>query len=105
MNLAALSDDQLKQFIIQIFQRFDANGDGTLEAPELANFFTQLYKSVGYDIVVTLPMAQQAIRDIDLNGDGKITPYEIYCAFKLMSSQTQTYFQSCLPIEDHKMDV
>jgi Ca2+-binding EF-hand superfamily protein len=75
MNLATLSDDQLKHFILQIYQQFDANGDGTLEAPELANFFTQLFKSVGYDVVITFPMAQQAIQEIDQNGDGKITPY------------------------------
>lgn len=56
-------------------------------------------------MVVTLPMAQQAIREIDQNGDGKISPYEIYCAFKLMSSQSHTYLQTYSPIEDHTMDV
>lgn len=30
MNLATLTDDQLKSFIVQVFQRYDANGDGTL---------------------------------------------------------------------------
>lgn len=75
MNLAALTDQQLKCFIIQVYQRYDANGDGTLEAPELANFFTELFRSVGYEVVITLPLAQQAIREIDQNGDGKINPY------------------------------
>lgn len=90
---------------MQIFLRFDSNGDGTLEAPELANFFTELYKSIGYNVTITLPLAQQAIKDIDQNGDGKISPYEIYCAFKLMCAQSQTYLHSYTPIEDHKMDV
>lgn len=105
MNLAALSDEQLKQFILRVFQQFDSNGDGYLEAPELANFFTQLYAAVGYRVEITLPMAQQAIRDIDQNGDGRISPYEIYCAFKLMSAQAHTYLQAHAPIDDHKMDV
>lgn len=47
---------------------------------------------------ITLPLAQQAIKEIDLNGDGKISPYEIYCAFKLMSAESQTYLQSYTPI-------
>lgn len=33
MSLANLSDEQLKHFIMQIFHRFDTNGDGNLEAP------------------------------------------------------------------------
>lgn len=98
MSLANLSDEQLKQFIMQVFLRFDTNGDGNLEAPELANLFTELYKSIGYNVNITLPLAQQAIKEIDQNGDGKISPYEIYCAFKLMSAQSQAYFQSYTPI-------
>jgi hypothetical protein len=56
-------------------------------------------------VIITLDLAQQAIRDIDQNQDGKITPYELYCAFKLMSAQSHTYIHNYAPIEDHKMDV
>lgn len=65
----------------------------------------KLFRSVGYDVVITLPMAQQAIKEIDLNNDGKVSPYELYCAFKLMNSQSQIYLQTYTPINDHIMDV
>lgn len=88
MNLATLSDQELKGFIKKMFQIYDKNANSTLEAPELALFFTDLYRSLGYHVKIDLPTALKAIRDISQTGTNSLTPYEVYCAFKMMSANT-----------------
>ena len=56
----------------------------------MANFFTCLYKELGYNIEVTWDIASKALKEIDANGDGKISPKELYFAIKhLISSQKE----------------
>jgi Ca2+-binding EF-hand superfamily protein len=98
MNLAELSDEQLKGFIIKIFGEYDKNNNGLLDAPEIALFFTDLYRSLGYHVTISLPAAQEVIREISQTGGISLTPHEIYCAFKIMSSNTNAYFNHFSPI-------
>ena len=106
MNFGSYTDEQLKELIGRIYQTYDRNGDGMLETPELAVLFTDLYKSLGVNVNITFPMAQQALREIDQNGDGKISPWEIYCAFKVMNSQPHYYLPTPPPQQPpEKMDV
>ena len=98
MNLAQLSDQELQSFILNVFQKYDGNNNGTLEAPEIASFFTDLYHSLGYNVSITLPVAQQVIKEISQTGRNSLNPVELYTAFKIMSSNTTAYFQQFAPI-------
>lgn len=92
MNLASLTDAELKEFINKMFYVYDKNNSGTLEAPEIALFFRDLYRTLGYDVVMTLPMAQQVIKEISQTGRTSLTPIEVYAAFKVMSLNAKAYF-------------
>ena len=93
MNLSQLSDQELQTFILNVFKRYDGNNNGTLEAPEIASFFNDLYHQLGYNVTISLPMATQVIKEISQNGSNSLTPNELYTAFKIMSSNTTAYFQ------------
>lgn len=76
-----------------MFQVYDKNQNGTLDAPEIALFFRELYKSLGYNIAMTLPVAQQIIKEMSQTGSSNsLTPFEVYSAFKKMSVNTTAYF-------------
>lgn len=53
---------------------------------------------MGYNVVITLPMAQQVIREITQPPSNKVTPYQIYLAFKVMTANTGSYFQHFAPL-------
>jgi hypothetical protein len=71
MNMQSLSDQQLSYYIEQVFARYDRDCSGGLDAAELANFFADLYRMMGYNVQITYQQAQQALAQIDKNFDGR----------------------------------
>ena len=69
MNMQGLNDHQLMQFISDIFVKYDRDNSGGLDALELSNFFTDLYRSMGYNAQISYPQAQMALASIDKNFD------------------------------------
>jgi len=45
-----VNDAQLKEFINQVFTKFDRDNTGTLEPLELANFFNEVFTQMGNPI-------------------------------------------------------
>jgi hypothetical protein len=85
-----LGDMQLRQYIDQIFMRYDYNGTGTLNLPELHVFLNELFQMSGYPRVVTYQEAYSALMAMDSNRDGQINKYELFNLFRYM---TQPGFQ------------
>jgi Ca2+-binding EF-hand superfamily protein len=71
MNLSQVSDQQLMQYINDIFIKYDRDHSGGLDALELSKFFTDMYHQMGYNVTISYPQAQQALATIDTNFDGK----------------------------------
>ena len=71
MNLQSLSDQQLMQYIDQIFIKYDRDRSGSLDIAELGNFFADLYRCMGYSVQLTYQQASQAMAQIDKNFDGR----------------------------------
>lgn len=91
-----LSDAQLKVYIDEIFDRYDADRSGNLDAQELANFFNDLFRTIGNPTVITPTQAQNAICSIDKNNDGKANKMELFMAFKGIISNQQYQQQSMM---------
>lgn len=66
-----INDNQLKNYIDQVFMRYDRDRSGTLEPNELAGFFNDLYAMMGSPMRINMYQAQQAMMQIDRNGDGR----------------------------------
>ena len=66
------SDDQLRQAIDAIFNKYDVDRSGTLEENEIFSLINDAFKSLGRNREVTEQEVRQFIAAIDKNGDGKI---------------------------------
>lgn len=67
----SISDSALKQYIDQIFQKYDRDRSGTLDAQELALFFNDIFAMMGDPRRINQAQAYQALVTIDQNNDGK----------------------------------
>lgn len=85
-----LSDGQLRDYIDEIFDRYDKDRSGNLDAQELASFFNDLFRAIGNPAVITPLQAQNAICAIDKNNDGKANKMELFLAFKGIISGQQS---------------
>lgn len=72
------NDDQLKQAIQNIFDKYDVDKSGTLEGTEIFNLINDAFKSLGKNKEVSQGDVQQFINAIDKNGDGKIAKVELF---------------------------
>lgn len=66
------SDEQLRQAIDAIFNKYDADNSGTLEDKEIFCLISDAFKSLGRNKEVGAQQVTQFIAAIDKNGDGKI---------------------------------
>ena len=71
MNLQGVSDYQLMAYIDQIFMKYDRDRSGGLDVAQLANFYTDLYRMLGYNVQISYQQAAQAMATIDRNFDGR----------------------------------
>lgn len=72
------SDEQLRQAIDGIFDKYDTDHSGTLEANEIFELINDAFKSLGRGKEVTNAEVNQFISAIDKNGDGKIAKPQLF---------------------------
>ncbi len=94
-----VSDAQIVAYINEIFAKYDKDRSGGLDALELANFFSDLYRSMGYSVVITVQQAQQSLAAVDTNYDGKASREALYAAFRHILANQSQYLQSIVPIQ------
>jgi hypothetical protein len=85
----SISDDTLRNYIDQIFMKYDTDRSGTLNANELAYFFNDIFAMMGNPKRINQMEAMQALRAIDQNNDGMASKMELFQAFKQILSQQQ----------------
>lgn len=67
-----LQDAMLKSYIDKIFDKYDTDKSGTLDEEELTYFFNDLFQELGIGTNVTKEQSLEAIKSIDINGDGTL---------------------------------
>ena len=67
------SDDQLRQAIDAIFNKYDKDKSGTLEGDQIFSLINDAFKSLGRSRQVKNEEVSQFIKAIDKNGDGRIS--------------------------------
>lgn len=72
------TDDQLRQAIDAIFNKYDTDHSGTLEQNEIFQLINDAFKSLGRNREVSVQEVNQFISAIDKNGDGKIAKPELF---------------------------
>lgn len=65
------SDDQLRQAIDAIFNKYDTDKSGTLQGSEIFSLISDAFKSLGRNRQVKEEEVTQFIKAIDKNGDSK----------------------------------
>lgn len=80
-----LSDIMLRQYIDQIFNRYDYNRNGTLDPQELHTFLSDLFQMCGMPRYVSYQEAYMALMQMDSNHDGQVNKYELFNLFKHMT--------------------
>lgn len=83
-----INDFQLQQYIDQVFNKYDRNYSGTLDANELHLFFNDIFALTGSPYRINPQQAYAAMQIIDKNGDGMASKPELFLAFKqILQSQ------------------
>ena len=80
------SDDQLRQAIDAIFNKYDSDKSGTLEGSEIFSLISDAFKSLGRNRQVKEEEVNQFIKAIDKNGDSKISKVELFEILKKLIS-------------------
>ena len=66
-----ITEVELRQFIKQVFTRYDRDRTGALDALELAAFFNDVFAQMGQSTRLNNQQAMDALRVIDSNSDGR----------------------------------
>lgn len=80
----SLQDEMLKAYIDSVFNKYDADRNGSLDVKEMTLFFNDLFRNLNINVVVTEAQSLQAIKSIDDNSDGLVDREELFKAFKMM---------------------
>lgn len=95
---SSLTDFQLKQYIDQVFARFDVNRSGNLNINELHSFLNELFVMTGFGRTITLQEAHNALLKIDSNHDGKVNKFELFNLFRLITNPSWQILPYSAPI-------
>ena len=82
--MAQISDQQLQNYINQVFGRYDRDNGESLDVNELANFFNDVFAMTGKNTRVSQQDAINAMRSIDRNNDGRANKQELFNCFKVL---------------------
>lgn len=89
-NIASISqsinDMQLRQYIDQVFMRYDFNRTGTLNLQELHMFLNELFGMCGIPHNVSYGECYNALMAMDANRDGQVNKYELFNLFRYMTT-------------------
>ena len=81
------SDEDLKSAVNAVFDAYDTDKSGTLEANEVKNLINDAIKHMGQKREVSTQEVQQFIAAVDKNSDGKVAKPELFEIFKKVMSQ------------------
>jgi Ca2+-binding EF-hand superfamily protein len=62
----------IKAYIESVFNKYDTDRNGSLDAREMTLFFNDLFRSLNINVVVTEVQSLEAIKSIDDNSDGLV---------------------------------
>lgn len=92
----SITDQQLRYYIDQVFQKYDRDYSGTLDPNELYLFFNDIFAMTGSSYRVQPQQAISVMKAIDRNyrnGDGRASKMELFMAFKQILT-SQHYMQN-----------
>jgi Ca2+-binding EF-hand superfamily protein len=78
MSKAGYSDDDLRNAVNAVFDNYDADKSGTLEANEITKLINDALKHMGQKREVTKEEVNQFISAVDKNNDGKVAKPELF---------------------------
>ena len=78
----SISDEQLRKYIDQVFEKYDHNHTFSLRPNELAEFFNDIFAMSGNPTRISQQQAMEAMQNIDQNGDGLAQKPELFAALK-----------------------
>lgn len=80
------TDDQLRQAIDAVFQKYDVDKSNTLDLNELKGVISDAFKQLGANRSVEMADVKKFINAVDKNNDQKITKLELFEIFKKISN-------------------
>lgn len=80
------SDDDLRNAVNAVFDAYDKDKSGTLEANEITQLINDALKHMGQGRQVTQQEVNQFIAAVDKNNDGKVAKPELFEIFKRVIS-------------------
>ena len=86
MGGGGINDMMLRQYIDQVFMRYDFNRTGTLNLTELHVFLNELFMMCGLPRRVGYQEAFQALMAMDSNRDGQINKFELFNLFHYLQT-------------------
>lgn len=76
------TDDQLRQAIGSIFQKYDKDRNNTLDYLEIKEVINDAFRNMKSGRNVTDEDVKKFVGAVDQNSDGKISPQELFNIFK-----------------------
>lgn len=76
------SDDQLRQAINSIFQKYDKDRNNTLDYIEIKEVINDAFRNMKSGRNVTDQDVKKFVGAVDQNSDGKISPQQLFNIFK-----------------------
>lgn len=80
--MSSPSDDQLREAINAVFNKYDVDKSNTLDQGELRNVVADAFKQLGSTRSVNETDIKKFIGAVDKNSDGKVTKMELFEIFK-----------------------
>ena len=80
------SDEDLRKAVNAVFDAYDKDKSGTLEANEITLLINDALKHMGQNRSVTQKEVEQFIQAVDKNSDGKVAKTELFEIFKRVVS-------------------
>ena len=81
------NDDQLREAVDAVFDKFDADGSHTLDRGEVCNLVNAALQHMGAGRQASQEEVEGLIQAVDVNGDGKIAKPELLQIFKRVANQ------------------
>jgi hypothetical protein len=83
-NNESIKDEVLKSYIGEIFNLYDPDRTGSLNANNITQFFNDLFRSVEINLTLTPQQSYEAIRVVYPNYTSLISKDELFAVFKTM---------------------
>ena len=81
------TDQQLKDAVDAVFQQFDNDKSGTLEADEVSKLINAALKQMNANRTASQNEIAGLIKSVDKNGDGKIGKVQLFEIFKKVAKK------------------